>query len=187
MSIATTTMADVPAVILAGGLGTRLRRVVADRPKVLADVGGRPFLAILLDQLAGAGVRSAILCTGYLGEQVESQFGRSYGPLALRYSRETTPLGTGGALRLAASHVDSNVMLVLNGDSYCDADLPGFVAWHHSRNSRASIVLVRASDASRFGRVAVGGGGAPRRVWAKKGVYRPGPQKAREKNEDRGG
>jgi NDP-sugar pyrophosphorylase family protein len=155
MSITRTKTADVPAVILAGGLGTRLRTVVSDRPKVLADVGGRPFLAILLDQLVRAGVRSALLCTGYLGEQVESRFGPSYGPLALRYSRETAPLGTGGALRLAAAHIDSDSVLVLNGDSYCDADLPGFTTWHRSRESRASIVLVRARDARRFGRVAI--------------------------------
>jgi NDP-sugar pyrophosphorylase family protein len=148
-------MADLPAVILAGGLGTRLRRVVADRPKVLADVGGRPFLAILLDQLIRAGVRSVLLCTGYLGEQVEVRFGQRYGPLTLRYSRETTPLGTGGALRLASSHIDSSDVLVLNGDSYCDADLPGFTAWHHSHDSRASIVLVQVSDTQRFGRVAM--------------------------------
>jgi NDP-sugar pyrophosphorylase family protein len=155
MPAATIAMADIPAVILAGGLGTRLRRVVADRPKVLAEVGGRPFLSILLDQLVRSGVRSALLCTGYLGEQVEVRFGQRYGPLTLRYSRETTPLGTGGALRLAASHIDSSDVLVLNGDSYCDADLPGFTAWHRSHDSCASIVLVQVSDTRRFGRVAV--------------------------------
>ena len=67
-------LADVPAVILAGGLGTRLRSVVADRPKVLAEVGGRPFVTYLLDQLGAAGCTQVVLCTGYLGEHVEAAF-----------------------------------------------------------------------------------------------------------------
>src|SRR5438094_528454 len=93
------------AVILAGGLGTRLRSAVADRPKVMAEVCGRPFLAHLLDQLAGQGVRRVVLCTGYRGEQVEAAFGDAYGALALDYSPEPEPLGTGGALRLALPRV----------------------------------------------------------------------------------
>ncbi len=67
-------MVDVPALILAGGLGTRLRSVLPDTPKVLARVAGRPFLAYLLDSLADAGVREVILCTGYRAEQVGREF-----------------------------------------------------------------------------------------------------------------
>src|SRR5262245_56899453 len=89
------------AAILAGGLGTRLRSSVGDRPKVLAEVRGRPFLACLLDLLGGQGIRRVVLCTGYRGEQVEAAFGGAYGGLELHYSREPEPLGTGGALRLA--------------------------------------------------------------------------------------
>ena len=97
-----TDFSRITAAILAGGLGTRLRPVLADRPKVLAEINGRPFLACLLDQLANAGCRSVILCTGYLGEQIYSAFGESYGSLLrLGYSREERPLGTAGALRLA--------------------------------------------------------------------------------------
>src|SRR5215210_9346159 len=101
-------LGDVTAVILAGGLGTRLRSAVADRPKVMAEIHGRPFLAYLLDQLFAAGVGRVVLCTGYMGEQVSSFFGESYGPLRLTYSRESAPLGTGGALRLALPHLDSD-------------------------------------------------------------------------------
>ncbi|MBI4641031.1 MAG: NTP transferase domain-containing protein, partial [Candidatus Tectomicrobia bacterium] len=71
-------LAGVTAAILAGGLGTRLRAVVADRPKVLAEVQGWPFLAYLLDQLVEAGVKEVVLCTGYLGEQVQALFGDRY-------------------------------------------------------------------------------------------------------------
>src|SRR5690242_14144702 len=91
----------VSAAILAGGLGTRLRSVVADRPKVLAPVGGRPFLTYLLGQLARAGVQEVVLLVGYGADQVRSTFGADYDGLRLLYSEETAPLGTGGAVRLA--------------------------------------------------------------------------------------
>ena len=116
-------LADVSAVILASGLGTRLRSVVADRPKVLAPIGGRPLLAYLFDQLIAAGIREAVLATGYRGEQIEAALGTAYGPLRLRYSPEPSPLGTGGALRLAWSLLAAPSALVMNDDSYCQADL----------------------------------------------------------------
>ena len=92
-------LSDVTGAILAGGLGTRLRSVVSDRPKVLAVV--REALAHLLDQLQDAGVAHVVLLTGYRGEQVRDEFGDSYRGLSLDYSFETEPLGTAGALRLA--------------------------------------------------------------------------------------
>src|SRR5439155_909630 len=81
--------------------GLRLRSAIDDRPKVLAPVAGRPFLACLLDQLVVQGCRRAVIATGYRGEQVESAFGPRYGNLSLRYSREPRPLGTAGAIRPA--------------------------------------------------------------------------------------
>lgn len=68
-------LAELTVAILAGGFGTRLRPVVANRPKVLAEVRGRPFLAYLLDHIAAAGLRSVILCTGYMGDRVQALFG----------------------------------------------------------------------------------------------------------------
>src|SRR5262245_29284658 len=113
-------MIDIPALILVGGLGARLRSALTDRPKALAPVDGRPFLAFLLGQLPAAGIRRVVLCTGYRAHQVEETFGSRYGDLALTYSREETPLGTGGALRLAVPRMDAERFLVLNGDSYID-------------------------------------------------------------------
>src|SRR5215470_6441682 len=107
------------ALILAGGRGTRLEGELRGVPKVLAPVAGRPFLAWLLDQLVEFGFRDAVLCTGHMAEMVESNFGKCFGPLELHYSREAFPLGTGGALRLAAERTDSDLVLALNGDSYC--------------------------------------------------------------------
>jgi NDP-sugar pyrophosphorylase family protein len=146
-------VSGVTAAILAGGLGTRLRSVVADRPKVLAEIRGRPFLAFLLDQLADAGLRSAVLCTGYMGDEVRAAFGDSHRGMRLSYSQEPAPLGTGGAIRLAAEQLSSATALVMNGDSYCQLDVGAFWADHCAAGSRATLALVRVDDASRFGQV----------------------------------
>jgi NDP-sugar pyrophosphorylase family protein len=89
--------ARVTAAILAGGLGTRLRPVVGDRPKVLAEVAGRPFLTIILDQLAAAGFREVVLLTGHGADEVRGSLGAAHAGLRLTYSAEPAPLGTGGA------------------------------------------------------------------------------------------
>jgi len=145
----------VQAVILVGGLGTRLRHCLADRPKVLASVRGRPFLSYLLDQLANYGVRDVVLCTGHLGEQVRTAFGDSYGKLRLAYSQEISPLGTAGALRLALPLLHSEYVLVMNGDSFCDVNLSAFFIWHQTRNARGSLVLVKRSNTTCSGRVEI--------------------------------
>jgi D-glycero-alpha-D-manno-heptose 1-phosphate guanylyltransferase len=148
-------LSTVSAAILAGGLGTRLRSAVGDRPKVLADIGGRPFLAYLLDQLLNYDVNLVVLCIGYKGEQVRTEFGDTYEKLKLAYSQEISPLGTAGALRLALPLFKSESVLVLNGDSFCDADLEDFWQWHLERRADASLLLTQVSDTRRFGRVDV--------------------------------
>jgi NDP-sugar pyrophosphorylase family protein len=144
---------NVTAAILAGGLGTRLRPVVADRPKVLAPVGGRPYLTYVLDQLAAAHVRNVVLLTGHGAGQVRDALGDSYGPLRLVHSAEPRPLGTAGALRRALPYIWSPIVLLLNGDSYCDADLCAFRGFHRGG---ASLVLARVPDVARFGQVQPG-------------------------------
>jgi NDP-sugar pyrophosphorylase family protein len=155
-----TGLEDTTAVILAGGLGTRLREVVADRPKVLAEVNGRPFLSCLLDRLADVGIRRVVLCTGYMAELVCEAFGGRYRGMELLYSQEDTPLGTGGALRLALPLIDSDPVLVMNGDSFCDADLSDFAAHQYSRTARASLILVQTENVGRYGAVEVDGVGS---------------------------
>ena len=148
-------LTQVEAMILAGGLGTRLRSVVSDRPKVLAEVLGRPFLAYLLDQLVASGIKRVILCIGYLGEQIKETFGTSYrtdqGTMQISYSLETQPLGTGGALLLALPLVRSTRVLVMNGDSFCGAELEKFHQFHHQKSAPASIVLTQVPDTARYG------------------------------------
>src|SRR5438477_7569957 len=94
-------LSKTTTVILAGGLGTRLRTVVSERPKALAPILGRPFLSFMFDRLVEAGIRCAVLCTGHLGDQIQKTFASDYGPLHLEYSQESEPLGTAGALKLA--------------------------------------------------------------------------------------
>jgi len=162
---------DTTALILAGGLGTRLRSVISDVPKVLAPVHGRPFLACLLDQLADAGLTHAVLCTGYRADLIEAAFGGSYRSLTLEYSRESEPLGTGGALRLAADKARSQTILAMNGDSFIDADFPAYFGAHRSSGLRASLLLTEVPDTARYGRVQVEPGGRVVR-FDEKGAHR---------------
>lgn len=148
-------LSNITSIILAGGFGARLRTVVSDRPKVLAEVQGRPFLRYLLDQLSAAGVNDVVLCTGYLGDQVRAAFGSSYGGLQLSYSHETSPLGTAGAVRKALPLMKSDSALVMNGDSYCSSNLKEFYAYHYATKAQASLLLTWVADTSRYGRVQV--------------------------------
>ena len=148
-------IADITAVILAGGLGTRLRPVLSDRPKVLAEVLGRPFLTYLLDQLSSAGAQEVILCAGYMGDRVQEVYGDVYKSLHLLYSQEEEPLGTGGALRLALPRFRSDTVLVMNGDSYIHADLSSYVDWFFQIDRKASLLLAKVPDTSRYGMVKV--------------------------------
>jgi NDP-sugar pyrophosphorylase family protein len=144
---------DVTAIILAGGLGTRLRPVIADRPKVLAPVAGRPFLTYLLDQVARCGVDRVVLSTGHLSGQFAEAIGDEYRGLRVAYANEESPLGTGGAIKFAGALADSAHLLVMNGDSYFDTDLRAYIDWHRTGGQDASLLLVEAPDASRFGAV----------------------------------
>ena len=167
-------LANITAVILAGGFGTRLRSVVSDRPKVLAEIGDRPFLEYLLDQLVAEGVKSVVFCTGYLGDQVQDRLGTSYRTLALRYSREPQPLGTGGALRLALPMLDTDPVLVMNGDSYCDARLDALATSHANRGAPATILLAETDDTRRYGRVEIDDQGCVLRFSEKTNDLNPG-------------
>src|SRR3974390_1686679 len=93
---------DMKAVLLVGGLGTRLRPVVGGVPKPMASVGKRPFLELLIRQLRHQGFRHLVLCTGYLAQEIENELGdgRAW-DMAIEYSREAQPLGTSGAVKLA--------------------------------------------------------------------------------------
>jgi NDP-sugar pyrophosphorylase family protein len=165
---------SLTAVVLAGGLGTRLRSVVSDRPKVLAEVHGRPFLCYLLDTLVTAGIARVVICTGYRGEMVRQAFGSRYRSLSLYYSQEETPLGTGGALRASLSCTDAGTILALNGDSLCRTDLAEFAGFHAQHQAAISLLLAQIDDTSRYGRVEVDAEGRVVQFVEKTGRLGPG-------------
>jgi NDP-sugar pyrophosphorylase family protein len=137
-------MPSVPdAIVLCGGAGLRLRSVTGDAPKSLANIGGRPFLEILVSQLRRHGFQSVILAVGYQRDPIRTHFGdgAAYG-LAVKYAIESAPLGTGGALRNADDLIESDTALIMNGDSYTDADLTAFVADYRNAKPDVSMLVV---------------------------------------------
>lgn len=128
--------------MLAGGAGTRLRGVVTGTPKPLVPVCGRPFLEWLLLSLRRQGVTRVILSTGYLADVVEAHFGATFAGIALEYSRETIPLGTGGAARAAFQLARGRRVFLLNGDSYCHFDLGRLEQAFDATGARAAMWLV---------------------------------------------
>lgn len=142
-------------IILAGGLGTRLRSEVKDVPKCMAPVAGRPFLWYLLTYLRRYPVTRVILSVGYLREVIKDwiyEHGDEF-PFAIDYAVEETPLGTGGGIRLALGQCREDNVIVLNGDTFFDVDLPRLVADHKLRPASISIALKPMRDFDRYGRV----------------------------------
>jgi NDP-sugar pyrophosphorylase family protein len=150
---------NIDVAILAGGLGTRLRPLVEDRQKVMVEINDRPFLEYILDQIKSWGGRRVILCTGYLGNQILSRLGNIYRGVQLIYSEEKAPMGTGGALKMAFHLFHSESVLVINGDSYCKANLMSFLEWHLMKDAMATLLLVESNDTRRYGKVKVDGNG----------------------------
>jgi len=139
--------------VLAGGLGTRLAHSIGDLPKALAPIGGRPFLERQLAWLAKQGLADVVLCVGHGAEQVEQALGDGQAlGVSLHYSRESSPLGTGGALAQARSWVQG-ASLVVNGDTLADIDLWALerARWEHGLVG--ALALFRIDDAQASGRV----------------------------------
>ena len=143
------------AFLLCGGAGTRLRPVLADRPKSMAPISGTPFLELLLESLRSQGLGDVILGTGYMGEKIENYFGdgSKFG-IRIRYSKEQEPLGTAGALKLAEPLI-SDPVLVLNGDSYVDWKLVPMLELFTAKNADLVIVVQAVADVDRYGSVAL--------------------------------
>lgn len=143
-------------VILCGGLGTRLRSVIDDRPKVLAPIADTPFLAYLLAHLSRQGLTDVVLSTGYLGNMVQAFAGDgSPWQVHLRYIQEPEPLGTGGALRYVADHLGlPPTFLVLNGDTFFSGTLPHLASFHQAQEDAVgTMALVKVPRADRYGAV----------------------------------
>jgi NDP-sugar pyrophosphorylase family protein len=147
------------AVVLCGGMGLRLQSVIGEAPKGMAEVSGRPFLELLLRQLCRHGFRRAILAVGYQRDAIRMHFGDHAFGFELVYSEETSPLGTGGALRNAVEHIASDSLLVMNGDSYTNVDLTHFLDYCRESAADAGVVVVPADGRSDCGFVLLDGDG----------------------------
>ncbi|OGS71059.1 MAG: hypothetical protein A2Y96_00905 [Firmicutes bacterium RBG_13_65_8] len=131
---------SLQAVILAGGLGLRLRPAVSDLPKVMAPVSGRPFLEHLLSRLKARGICRFLLCVGYKADDVATYFGDgSRLGVDIAYSVDSTPAGTGGALKLALGRLDDTFLLV-NGDTLMSLDPSVLLQYHRARGSLLTLV-----------------------------------------------
>ena len=143
-------LSKIDTVILAGGLGTRLRTVFKDKPKCLVPINGKPFIDILLDDCIAQGLRRFILCVGYLKEQIIDHF-KDRHDCKIIFSIEKEPLGTGGALGNAIPLMRSKHILVMNGDSYINTDIAKYINWFDKNQYSASILLTRVSNPTRYG------------------------------------
>lgn len=147
-------LSSVDIAVLAGGLGTRLAGILGDLPKIMAPIGGRPFLDYLLGWLAGQGAKRVLLCLGYRATPVLAHLETHPFPsLEIAAVKEPRPLGTAGALAFALSSLKSDPVMVMNGDTFVDADLPAFLASHRAAGAAASMVCALVDDPERYGRL----------------------------------
>jgi D-glycero-alpha-D-manno-heptose 1-phosphate guanylyltransferase len=159
------------AIVLAGGFGTRLRQLVADVPKPMAPIAGRPFLEILLSSLAQKGFSRVILSLGFMAQKISGHFGSEFSGMKISYVVEEQPLGTGGAIRLAIEHVSADHVFVFNGDTFLDLEVQK-IEEQWSLNHRSMIVSREVSDTARYGRLLLADGKLD--GFSEKGVSGPG-------------
>jgi D-glycero-alpha-D-manno-heptose 1-phosphate guanylyltransferase len=137
------------AIILAGGMGTRLRSAVPDLPKPMAPINGRPFIEYQMDYWIEQGVGRFMLSVGYMKEVIMDHLGSSYRSASLTYAIEEEPLGTGGGLLLAAQDL-SESFLVLNGDTFFEVDLATLRKFHANHSADWTFSLFRTSEGGRY-------------------------------------
>src|SRR4051812_22186566 len=153
-------LADIDILVLAGGLGTRIRPVLGDKPKLLAPIGDRTYLAHLLDWLAGFGAQRILFGLGYGADTICAELARhAHRGLAIETSIEPKPLGTAGAIAFSRNRLRSDPVMVLNGDSFVEADLDEFVASFTAHGPLGAILCTEVEDSGRYGGVSLDGDG----------------------------
>lgn len=146
-------MKSKQAIVLVGGLGTRLKEVVKKVPKPLADIEGKPFLKILLDNLIKKGITDFVLAVSFKYEQVVEFCNQQYKDINISYSVEEEPLGTGGAIKKALEKIKSAECFVFNGDSFFDVELKEIEDIYFQNNADVVIALKKTDQTSRYGTV----------------------------------
>jgi D-glycero-alpha-D-manno-heptose 1-phosphate guanylyltransferase len=141
------------AIILAGGLGTRLREAVPDLPKPMAPIAGRPFLAWQMDYLIRLGVTRFILSVGYKADTIRDHFGDVYNNAVITYVEETQPLGTGGAIKFALQQATHERVFVFNGDTLCEVNLNDLRQLTSDHDESLGILVKHVNNAGRYGAI----------------------------------
>lgn len=144
------------AIVLAGGFGTRLSKIITDVPKPMAPIRGRPFLEILLNNLVKNGFTKVVLSVGFKAEKITNHFGTNYEGMELVYTIEKTPLGTGGGVRLALDHISNDHAYIFNGDTFVDLEI-ALLEKYWQKRRRPIIVGIEVPDSARYGRIIVKG------------------------------
>ena len=147
------------AIILAGGLGTRLNKTIPNLPKPMAPINGRPFLEYQMDYLIDQGITKFILSVGYLNKIIIDHFGSKYKNVSLEYSIENAPLGTGGGLIMALKGLTESV-LVVNGDTFFEVNLYDLSSFHNNNKSKLTLSLFRTDQTKRYMGIEIGSNGA---------------------------
>lgn len=145
------------AIVLAGGLGTRIRPAVSDRPKPMAEIGGRPFLEYLLERMERRGISRAVLATGHMHDCIERHFMGRWASIEICYSIEDHPLGTGGAVWKAMALTSGDQVFIFNGDTFFDANLAALSEFHESVSADITLALKPMRSAERYGTVELDG------------------------------
>lgn len=145
---------ELPVLILAGGMGTRLRSVYKSGPKCMAPIAGRPFLEYLLRALLDQGVSRVLISVGYMKEAIIHHFGRGAAlNMQLEYVAEETPLGTAGAIKNAEARMQDPYFVVLNGDSFLEVRLAELLRQHIEKQAFVTVATVRVHDRNRYGEI----------------------------------
>ena len=141
------------AIILAGGMGTRLKTIISDLPKPMAPIMNVPFLTYQLNYLKHFGIKKVIFSVGYLSEKIIAHYNQSFENISIEYSIEKNPLGTGGGIRMAMSNLNEDLVLILNGDSFFDLDLKQFYNLHLEQKAEFSLALRYVNNSERYGNI----------------------------------
>ena len=143
---------SLDTIILAGGLGTRIKEILGNTPKCLAPVNGKPFIDILIDNCVKQGIKRIIICVGYSKDQIIKYLSKRQ-DIEIIFSKENTQLGTGGAIKNAKKYINSESFLVLNGDSYIDFNISSL--FKKQMGLISSILLYKNNDNKDFGKVSI--------------------------------
>ena len=151
-------LSKIDTIILAGGLGNRLKPILKDRPKCMALINGVPFIDILINNCLKQGLRRFIICVGYLKEQVIDHLGNR-NDCEIMFSQENKLLDTGGALKKAQPLIKSDIYLVFNGDSLININIDHYVNWFYKNELNISLVITRVNNSNRYGNVIINNNG----------------------------